>query len=171
MGTAFPSIHPGIMVPPNSIGVRKCWGHLQATQMFGIFPFIALHWDRDYVHPTSFICSILPYFWLSLARHELWSFGNSITTRCNESWASDTLVLKYTSPAVPGENISSLHLIFRSILDTRNPSRSTISLGAQTCWRIYMCYSQLSIRHKIFGFWGVGVLGFKKYTLFIIILN
>ena len=55
LGTGCFYIHSETMTPPNSMGMRNCWGHLQATLEFGVFQFIPPHWNRPYLSPTSFI--------------------------------------------------------------------------------------------------------------------
>ena len=47
-------------VPLNSIAVRKCRGHLQATREFGVFPFISPSLGLGLLCPNSFIDRILP---------------------------------------------------------------------------------------------------------------
>ena len=47
------------MVSSNLLAVRNCRYHLQATRVYGIFPFISPHWYWVFLHLTSFIKRIL----------------------------------------------------------------------------------------------------------------
>ena len=62
----------GNYVLPDSMGVRICRNHIQATLEILVFPIILSHWYRAYLCLTSFIGRILLNYHLSKARHDLW---------------------------------------------------------------------------------------------------
>ena len=81
----------GVIASPYSMRVRGCMGHLQATLEFGVFTFI---------HSSSlglglFLSQLLymedsTKLLLSKVRLDLLLFGVHITTKCDDSDASDT---------------------------------------------------------------------------------
>ena len=58
------------MVSPNSMGVRKCGGNLQATRGLWYLHSFLHHWTCVYLLSTSFIRRILPNSGLSEVRFE-----------------------------------------------------------------------------------------------------
>ena len=91
------------MASPNSIKVRKCRGHQQATRRFGVFSFIPPPLILELSLPISFTKKILPSSRLSEVRHDLGSILEMlIITWCDDSGASTTWT-KNTSLVGPGE--------------------------------------------------------------------
>ena len=152
LNTGYPSIHSGTSTSPNSMWVRKCRGHLQATREFRIFSFMPPHW----IGPISLPPPLLGWFYLALVllsqawplihsgdayHHRVWCLGVS-TTRVGN-----------TSSIGHNENVSSLHSTSRSSPDAKNPSKSTIPHGVQVRWWVqgyptrnqmyYLCFCSI----------------------------
>ena len=108
------------MYQPNSMWMRKCRDHLQATQGLRYFHSSQLHWDRAYFSPTSFIKRILLIFRVSQAwPFILWGYLSSYGVITQ---AILLLELKNTSVARPGKKVSYPNPASRNYSDIWNLS-------------------------------------------------
>ena len=60
LSTDNSSAHSQIMTSPESMGVKKCRGHLNLLGGLGDFHSSLLYWNLIYLRPSSFIGRVLP---------------------------------------------------------------------------------------------------------------
>ena len=114
MGTCYPFVHSRDYNQFNSMRVRNCWSHLQATLRFGVFPFI----------PISVSSPLKWGFYLVFISTRLGITFDPVGCLLSGvmTQAIRLLWLKNINPERSGEKVFYPHPISRSGPDTGNPS-------------------------------------------------